>query len=190
MGTDQLSIDRSICPTVHSCCSVSADRRLWSVAMFPSFCDRQCQLQGHASPWAVRSPLGATTPRSRGRLACLHSEDERKLDPIVVLWGVRQHVRGRLPLHREVLACDWRPFEECAAVGSLAEIHAQCQNDRQLLGWHYAEDLLLDEADEYVQVDGCHVHCLVEQGSAPLHEPRARVGDVSRAVSVSREQAG
>ena len=73
--------------------------------------------------------------------------------------------------------------------GSLAEIHAQCQGDRQLLGWHYAEDLLLDEADEYVQVYGCHVHCLVVRSSAPLHEPRARLGDVSRAVSVSREQA-
>ena len=75
--------------------------------------------------------------------------------PIVVLWGVRQHVRGWLPLHREVFACDWRPFEECAAVGSLAEIHAQCQGDRQLLGWHHAEDLLLDEADEYLQVKQC-----------------------------------
>ena len=37
-----------------------------------------------------------------------------------------------------------------------------CQNDRQLLGWHHAEELLLDEADGHVQVDGCHVHCLVE----------------------------
>ena len=30
MGTNQLSMDRSICPTVHSSCSVSADRRFGS----------------------------------------------------------------------------------------------------------------------------------------------------------------
>ena len=34
MGTD---IDRSICPTVHSCCSVSAARRLWSVSNLAKF---------------------------------------------------------------------------------------------------------------------------------------------------------
>ena len=94
-----------------SCCSVTADGRLWSVAMLPNFCVRQCRLQGHASPWAIRSPLGAPMPRSGDRLACLHSADARKLDPIVVLLGVYGNAfEDGLPLHREVLACDWATF--------------------------------------------------------------------------------
>ena len=133
MGTDQLSIDRSICPN----CPLllfCVGRSTIVVRSHVAQVFVIASVNFRVMPWAVRSPPGATMPRTGGQLACLHSADARKVDPVVVLWGVRQHVRGFLPLRREVLACDWRPFEECAAVGSQTEI-LDSGPKRQIVSW-------------------------------------------------------